>query len=87
MEAMLELVQVTGTDAVSGVSGEGGRLLPGLKQGVDVAWMWSSNLGLVAAVQATEVTGATDIRVRGQVVASLPAVDLMGQGGVRLAFP
>jgi hypothetical protein len=87
MEAMLELVQVTGTDAATGVSGEGGRWLPGLKQGVEGAWMWSSNLGLVAAVQATEVTENTDIRAHGQFVARLPAIDLMGQGGVRLAFP
>jgi hypothetical protein len=87
MEAMLQLVQVTGTDALSGASGEGARWLPGLKQGVDGAWMGSSMLGLVASVQATEVLGATDIRAHDRLVAHLPAVDFMGQGGVRLAFP
>jgi len=85
--AALQLVQVTGTDALTGTSAQVGRWIMGLEEGLDGAWMASQRVGFVAGVQAGEATGAVDIRGRGQLLARLPAVGWVAQGGVRIAFP
>ena len=87
VEAMLELVHVTGTDPATGATAHGDRWLPALEEGLDGAWSVSRGVGLVAGVRATEATGAVDIRAHGEPVARIPAVGWVGQGGVRLAFP
>jgi hypothetical protein len=84
---MLQLVRVTGTDAGTGAAGEGGRWTPGLEEGFDGAWMASRSVGFVLGGDATEATGAVDIRAHGQPVARLPAVDWIGQAGLRIVFP
>ena len=84
---LLQLVRVTGTDAGTGAAGEGGRWTPGLEEGFDGAWMASPSFGFVLGADATEVTGAVDIRAHGQPLARLPAVDWIGQAGLRIVFP
>jgi hypothetical protein len=85
--AALQLVQVTGTDTLTGASAQVGRWIVGLEEGLDGSWMASPRVGVVAGVQAGEATGAVDIRGQGQLLARLPAVGWVGQGGVRIAFP
>jgi hypothetical protein len=84
---MLQLVRVTGADAGTGAAGEGGRWTPGLEEGLGGAWMASRTFGIVLGADATEATGAVDIRAHGQPLARLPAVDWIGQGGLRIVFP
>jgi len=85
--AALQLVQVTGTDTLTGASGQAGRWIVGLEEALDGSWMPSPRFGFVAGVQAGEATGAVDIRGHGHLLARLPAVGWVGQGGVRIAFP
>ena len=85
--AALQLVEVTGTEPVTGASAQVGRWIAGLEEGRDGSWMASPRVGFVAGVQAGEATGAVDIRGKGQLLARLPAVGWVGQGGVRIAFP
>jgi hypothetical protein len=87
VEAMMQLVRVAGTDPESGASAQGGRWLPGLEQGLDGAWMASRRVGLVAGARVAEAAGAVDIMAHGQLVARIPAVDWVGEGGMRIAFP
>jgi hypothetical protein len=87
VEAVMQLVRVAGTDPETGASAQAVRWLPGLDQGLDATWMASRNIGLVVGARAAEATGAVDVMAHGQLVARIPAVDWVGEGGMRIAFP
>jgi hypothetical protein len=87
LEPLVELVEVNAKDSASGESDRGAHLLLGLRQAVDASWMWSRSLGLAVGAELDEATGATDIRVRSELVARIPAVNFAFEGGIRLALP
>jgi hypothetical protein len=87
VEPMLELLEVTARDAASGASDRGSHVTFGLKEGADASWSWSRNIGLALGAELNETTGVTYVRVRGEVVARIPAVYVVLEGGIRFALP
>jgi hypothetical protein len=63
-----------------------GRLLPGVTGGVEGTWAFSRAFDACLGVGGEVAFGTTDVSVAGRRVATIPAVRLMGQGGVRLHF-
>jgi hypothetical protein len=86
LEPLVALIEATATDA-AGRSGESARLKFGLREAVDISWMWSKRLGIVASAEVSELSGATEILAHGQSVALVPAVDITGGLGIRIALP
>jgi hypothetical protein len=85
--ARVELVEAIGVDPASNATGTGGRWVFEAGEAVDLSWMWSGGVGLVASVGINEAIGATDFTVHGAPVAHLPAVDVGALGGLRFVLP
>jgi hypothetical protein len=86
LEPLLELIEATARDA-AGRSGDSSRWRFGLREAVDMSWMWSGRLGVVATAEVSELSGATEILAHGQSVAVVPAIDITGGLGLRVALP
>jgi hypothetical protein len=87
VDVALELIEVSGTDPVTGASGSGGHGTVGLGQGVDISWLWSHAVGVTAGAEVNEAAGPTEIRAHGQMVARIPAVDVTARAGLRFTIP
>jgi hypothetical protein len=86
-EALLRLIDSTGTDPASGVAGNGHVWGVGFAEQVDAAWMWSNRIGFVAGVGFSEMTADTELTAHGQALVHIPVVHLESAAGLRLAFP
>src|ERR1700690_276311 len=85
--ARTELIEATGVDPGSNVTGSGGRWVVGVGEAIDLSWMASADIGLVAGVDVSEMAGCTDFTAHGHVVAHLPALDVGVLAGLRLVLP
>lgn len=86
-QLVVQLIHAAGTDPSTGTSASGERWLAGAEEGLDVSWMWSSTIGVVAGVGATQTIGSTDITAHGRVVAEVPGVYVDAVAGLRIALP
>jgi hypothetical protein len=86
VQPRIEYIDVTGRDTV-GATGQAGRWALGLGQALDVAWMPSEGFGFVGGAELRELTGPTAIQAHGQLLALIPAVDLVLQAGLRYGLP
>jgi hypothetical protein len=67
-------------------SGHGESTRFGFRQGLDAAWMWDPHWGLVAGINAIEMTSSATIDAHGQAIARVSPFDVAGQAGLRIAF-
>lgn len=84
---VVEAIEVTGRDSATGAADSGGGFRAGLKQGIDISWLWSQSLGFVVGADVVEASGPADIRAHQQLVAHIPAVSLAAGAGLRLTLP
>ncbi len=85
--ARVELVEATGVDPGSKVTGAGGQWVGGVGEALDLSWMVSDTMGVVAGGTLSEMAGSTDFTAHGHVAAHVPAVDVGILAGLRLGLP
>ncbi|MDP9000387.1 MAG: hypothetical protein M3O46_09775, partial [Myxococcota bacterium] len=79
--------EVSGRDMATGATDSGGGFRAGVTQAIDISWLWSQSVGIVAGVDAVETTAPTEIRAHEQTVAHIPALSLAAGAGLRLTLP
>lgn len=77
---------VTRPNDVNGIATTETRYLPGGDLTLEAVWFFSEGVGLALGVGGEVALGETDIIVRGQTAATIPAPRFIGEGGIRARF-
>jgi hypothetical protein len=82
----LEYIEATARNA-AGVSGQASRWVLGVGERLDLSWLSRPGLGLVVGAELRELAGPTAFDAYGRLVAQVPAVDFVVEGGLRYGMP
>jgi hypothetical protein len=77
---------ITRPNDANGVSTTEARYLPGGDLMLEGVWFFSEGVGFALALGSEVASGETDIVVRNQTAATVPAPRLAGEGGIRARF-
>jgi hypothetical protein len=82
----LEYIEATARNA-AGVSGQASRWVLGVGEGLDVAWLSRAGFGLTGGAELRELAGPTAFDAYGRLLAQVPEMDFVVQGGLRYGLP
>jgi hypothetical protein len=77
---------VTRPISTAGGAATQARYLPGADLALEAVWFFAEGVGLALATGAEAAFGSTDIVVRGQTVATVPPLRIVGEAGIRARF-